>query len=210
MRIVIRTELSGESPLPETWVPWGSNGSRGRSPSRRQNSSRCSGGRDAGEPKARGLAVSGELPLLMAQGFVGVQVGRGRRYAASGPGAVMAPRAHFQESYPRRGRRFHEVRKIARTRAIFPGERQYPSSRHGRWPTRRASRRYISTMEPQDNEHRPAEPLPAFSEDGVDLTLIRWMLSLTPDERLQHLEDHAAFAEELRHANASVQVPYHP
>ena len=26
---------------------------------------------------------------------------------------------------------------------------------------------------------------PAFSPDGVDLTLIRWMLSLTPKERLQ-------------------------
>ena len=27
-----------------------------------------------------------------------------------------------------------------------------------------------------------------YSEDGVDLTLIRWMLSLTPAERLQFLE----------------------
>jgi len=27
-----------------------------------------------------------------------------------------------------------------------------------------------------------------YSEDGVDLTLIRWMLSLTPTERLQVLE----------------------
>jgi hypothetical protein len=26
------------------------------------------------------------------------------------------------------------------------------------------------------------------SEDGVDLTLIRWMLSLTPEERLQVLQ----------------------
>ncbi len=35
-------------------------------------------------------------------------------------------------------------------------------------------------------------PLPAlsaaYSEDGVDLTLIRWMLSLTPAERLEMLE----------------------
>lgn len=28
----------------------------------------------------------------------------------------------------------------------------------------------------------------AFSDDGVDLTLIRWMLSLTPDERLDVLQ----------------------
>jgi hypothetical protein len=29
-----------------------------------------------------------------------------------------------------------------------------------------------------------------YSEDGVDLTLIRWMLSLTPAERLQFLQRH--------------------
>jgi hypothetical protein len=28
-----------------------------------------------------------------------------------------------------------------------------------------------------------------YSPDGVDLTLIRWMLSLTPAERLEFLED---------------------
>jgi len=30
----------------------------------------------------------------------------------------------------------------------------------------------------------------AYSEDGVDLTLIRWMLSLTPAERLQVLQQY--------------------
>jgi hypothetical protein len=29
---------------------------------------------------------------------------------------------------------------------------------------------------------------PEYSEDGVDLTLIRWMLSLTPAERLAWLQ----------------------
>jgi hypothetical protein len=37
-----------------------------------------------------------------------------------------------------------------------------------------------------------------YSEDGVDLTLIRWMLSLTPSERLQVVEDHANEIIELR------------
>lgn len=37
-----------------------------------------------------------------------------------------------------------------------------------------------------------------YSEDGVDLTLIRWMLSLTPSERLQAVEDHANEIMELR------------
>lgn len=32
------------------------------------------------------------------------------------------------------------------------------------------------------------QPLPEYSEDGVDLTLIDWMLSLTPAERLQVLQ----------------------
>jgi hypothetical protein len=33
-----------------------------------------------------------------------------------------------------------------------------------------------------------SQPLTDYSEDGVDLTLIRWMLSLTPAERLQFLQ----------------------
>ena len=36
----------------------------------------------------------------------------------------------------------------------------------------------------------PSDEGPAYSEDGVDLTLIRWMLSLTPAERLRALQDH--------------------
>ena len=32
-------------------------------------------------------------------------------------------------------------------------------------------------------------PLPDYSEEGVDLSLIRWMLSLTPAERLDFLSD---------------------
>jgi hypothetical protein len=32
-------------------------------------------------------------------------------------------------------------------------------------------------------------PLPDYSSDGVDLSLIRWMLSLTPAERLRFLDE---------------------
>jgi hypothetical protein len=56
------------------------------------------------------------------------------------------------------------------------------------------------------NEKESSESLLAFSGDGVDLTLIRWMLSLTVDERLQQLEDHAAFAQDLRNANPTIQL----
>jgi hypothetical protein len=37
-----------------------------------------------------------------------------------------------------------------------------------------------------------------FSDDGVDLTLIRWMLSLTPAERLRTLQCHIASVQRLR------------
>ena len=43
---------------------------------------------------------------------------------------------------------------------------------------------------------RPA--LPAESADGVDLTLIRWTLSLTPLERLELLQDWVDGLTELR------------
>lgn len=48
----------------------------------------------------------------------------------------------------------------------------------------------------------PANPaLPTHSEDGVDLTLIRWMLSLTPAERLQVLQSFVDLVEAVRKDN---------
>ena len=41
-----------------------------------------------------------------------------------------------------------------------------------------------------------------YSDDGVDLTLIRWMLSLTPAERLQFLERHVNAILTIRRLNA--------
>lgn len=48
-----------------------------------------------------------------------------------------------------------------------------------------------------------APPLdePAYSEDGVDLTLIRWMLDKTPEERLQELQSFHEFLDGVRRAN---------
>jgi len=53
---------------------------------------------------------------------------------------------------------------------------------------------YTSPM--SEPETRPAE-----SREGVDLTLIRWMLSLTPAERVEHIEGIARSLEELRELN---------
>jgi len=44
----------------------------------------------------------------------------------------------------------------------------------------------------------PGSDPPAFSDDGVDLTLIRWMLSLTPAERLEALESNVQSLLRLR------------
>jgi hypothetical protein len=41
-----------------------------------------------------------------------------------------------------------------------------------------------------------------YSADGIDLTLIRWMLSLTPDERLQVLQQFVNSVEDIRARNA--------
>jgi len=38
----------------------------------------------------------------------------------------------------------------------------------------------------------------AYSEDGVDLTVIRWMLSMTPAERLETLQNHISSVMRIR------------
>lgn len=45
-------------------------------------------------------------------------------------------------------------------------------------------------------------PPPEYGEDGVDVTLIRWMLSLTPRERLEFLEDRINDVLRIRERNA--------
>jgi hypothetical protein len=52
-------------------------------------------------------------------------------------------------------------------------------------------------MEPDDQTQ-----LTDYSEDGVDLTLIRWMLSLTPAERLEFLEQQIDEILAIRQLNA--------
>jgi len=46
-----------------------------------------------------------------------------------------------------------------------------------------------------------AVPQPKESEEGVDLTLIRWMLTLTPAERVEHIERLARSLQELKELN---------
>lgn len=55
----------------------------------------------------------------------------------------------------------------------------------------------MDTVSPAADQ-KVSGPYPAFSPDGVDLTLIRWMLSLTPAQRLQVLEQTVRSIEKLR------------
>ena len=47
-----------------------------------------------------------------------------------------------------------------------------------------------------------------YGSDGVDVTLIRWMLSLTPAERLAVLQDFQDFIWEVNAANAPESKPH--
>ena len=57
-------------------------------------------------------------------------------------------------------------------------------------------------MPSADQPAGSAAPLPDYSDDGVDLSLIRWMLSLTPAERLQFLQQHVNSILAIRALNA--------
>ena len=47
-------------------------------------------------------------------------------------------------------------------------------------------------------------PAHDYSEDGVDLSLLRAMLALTPAERIQALEDHMNFIQRVRALNGGI------
>lgn len=49
-------------------------------------------------------------------------------------------------------------------------------------------------------------PLPSVSEDGVDLGLIRWYISLTPAQRLETLQNFVNFVVEARNAREAGAV----
>jgi hypothetical protein len=57
--------------------------------------------------------------------------------------------------------------------------------------------RYADAMEAE-----PQSDATCYSEDGVDLTMIRWMLSLTPTERLDVLQAAVDSIFDIRDQNA--------
>ena len=63
----------------------------------------------------------------------------------------------------------------------------------------------MTMTEPGESRESEA-PLPDYSKDGVDLSLIRWMLSLTPAERLRFAEDQANGIRAIRERNDRKQL----
>jgi len=53
----------------------------------------------------------------------------------------------------------------------------------------------------------PPPRLPTYDAAGVDLTLIRWMLSMSPAERLAVLQDYACGIAELRNGRDTDAFP---
>lgn len=51
-------------------------------------------------------------------------------------------------------------------------------------------------------EARPDPAAPAFAEDGTDLTVIRWMLSKSPEQRLAWLQSHVEAVLAIRRDDA--------
>lgn len=64
-----------------------------------------------------------------------------------------------------------------------------------RWSDGRLILGYAPRMDANDAE------LPTQNAEGVDLTLVRWMLALTPAERVEWVESVAQSLQELRELN---------
>ena len=58
----------------------------------------------------------------------------------------------------------------------------------------------------EDAVNAEEKMLPTYSEDGVDLTLIRWMLSFTPLERLRIMQRYAASTYRLQNAGKKLRL----
>jgi len=61
--------------------------------------------------------------------------------------------------------------------------------------------RYPHDVGPAESKSLEDEPLPEYREVGVDVSLIRWMLSLSPAERLQFLQERVDSIREIRQLN---------
>jgi hypothetical protein len=96
-------------------------------------------------------------------------------------GDQISARGRVRERFDRKGHEF-----VVLDVTLVDGDRLIQTVRH------------TAIYKPRRIDVRPSE----YSADGVDLTLIRWMLSLTPAERLQVLQRFINSVEEIRAQNA--------
>jgi len=96
-------------------------------------------------------------------------------------GVQISARGRVQERFDRKGHQF-----VVLDVTLVDGDRLIQTVRH------------TAIYKPRRIDVGPSE----YSADGVDLTLIRWMLSLTPAERLQVLQRFVNSVEEIRAQNA--------
>jgi len=71
-------------------------------------------------------------------------------------------------------------------------------------PVRRATkapRGKLPTRKIKGATGNPPKKLPGYNEDGVDITLIQWMLSFTPAERLQIVQQSLRSIQEMQNAS---------
>lgn len=61
----------------------------------------------------------------------------------------------------------------------------------------------LDMLRPSQASPEESIPVPETSPEGVDLSLIRWMLSLTPTQRLETLQGFIDSVEALRHGRRS-------
>jgi hypothetical protein len=97
-------------------------------------------------------------------------------------GDRISARGRVQERFDRKGHEF-----VVLDVTLVDGERLIQTVRH------------TAIYKPRRIDVTPSE----YSANGVDLTLIRWMLSLTPAERLQVLQRFVNSVEEIRACNDS-------
>jgi hypothetical protein len=55
----------------------------------------------------------------------------------------------------------------------------------------------MSEVDPRPNDPQPSDA-PPWGDDGVDVSLIRWLLAMTPAERLRALQGYVDSVLQLR------------
>ena len=123
--------------------------------------------------RSDGAALGFTLPMAMGSGVLFVRAKRARRPIARGCATNRPARRPGAES-------------------VLAGPNLAESGRQ----------RYAGGVADSELAGIQGHALPEYGDDGVDVTLVRWMLSLTPAERLQFLQERIDDVRYIRELNA--------